>query len=39
MSVTVRRLPHGVMAVLVLAGVGLAFLISGSPAHGACQVG
>jgi PKD repeat protein len=39
MSVTVRRLPHGVMAVLVLAGVGLAFLISGSPAHADTIIG
>lgn len=33
MSVTLGRLPHGVMALLVLVAVGLAFLISGSPAR------
>jgi PKD repeat protein/sugar lactone lactonase YvrE len=32
-SVTMRRLPHGLMVVLVVVGVGLAFLISGSAAH------
>jgi NHL repeat len=37
MSVTVRRLPHGVMAVLV--GVSLAFLISGSPARADTFIG
>ncbi len=34
MSVTVGRLPDGVMAVLVVLGVGLAFLVSGSRARG-----
>ena len=33
MSVTVGRLPDGVMAVLVVLGVGLAFLVSGSRAR------
>ena len=33
MSVVVGRLPHGLMPVLVVVGVGLAFLISGSSAR------
>src|ERR1700743_3384999 len=38
-SVTVRRLPHRLVAVLLAVGVGLTFLISGSPARADTIIG